>query len=139
MKKDILYKQEDMKQEDPKDKEIAEGVLGEVKSVMAFIDAQHSKAALRGPLKRDAYSQTKAAGLWDAGKIIAEYPAIRKHESRLSANVRRMVALIFESASTNFWAKRIFSEKHGVIPVHCQGTTSRSPWPGPGEAPRCRK
>ena len=89
------------------DKEIADGIFQEVKATMQRIENSHMMAGL----KSDYYSQMKVSGYWDARKIVAEYLLIKEKKSQLSANLRQRIAVIFSTASTNFWAKRMHDEK----------------------------
>ena len=93
------------------DKEIADGIFQEVKATMQRIENSHMMAETKGPLKSDYYSQMKVSGYWDARKIVAEYLLIKEKKSQLSANLRQRIAVIFSTASTNFWAKRMHDEK----------------------------
>ena len=96
-----------MKTEEEFDKQIVEDLEKEVKATMKRVTAAHQKAAKKGPLKSDAYSRMKKEGLWKASFIISEYMVIKKRESRLPSELRKMIIMIFTTASTNLWAKRI--------------------------------
>lgn len=89
------------------DSEIAEGIFTEVELTMQRIQNAHEKASKDHELKSDAYSRMKNAGWWEARKILDEYIKIRNKESELPAELRQMIIVIFELASTNFWAKQI--------------------------------
>ena len=93
------------------DKEIADGILTEVKLTMQRIHDSHEEASKSHELKSDAFSRMKNEGLWDARKILDEYLAVQKKESLLPVSLRQMVVSIFEVASTNFWAKQVKKAK----------------------------
>ncbi len=93
------------------DKEIANGIFEEVGLAMERIEEAHSDEGREGPLKRDAYSRMRDAGLWDAKTIISEYLVIKEKKSALPASLRQMIILLFEVASTNFWAKQAKKEQ----------------------------
>jgi len=95
-----------MKSEEKLDQEIASGIFAEVKLTMQRIEYSHRAAPV--PLKSDAYSQMVRAGYWDARKIISTYLLIQKKECKASANIRSMIVTIFQAASTNFWAKKVY-------------------------------
>lgn len=98
-----------MKSEEKLDQEIASGIFAEVKLTMQRIERSHKAAP--GPLKSDAYSQMVRSGYWDAKKIISTYLLIQKKECKASANIRNMIVTIFQAASTNFWAKKVYKAK----------------------------
>lgn len=93
------------------DQEIADGIFEEIKLSMKRVEDAHSDASKDGELKRDAYSRMKDEDLWDANTIISEYLVIREKKSILPASLRQMIILLFELASTNFWAKQAKKEK----------------------------
>lgn len=94
------------------DEEIAEGIFQEVEFTMKRFEESHKIAeTTKGPLKSDSYSQMVDNGLWDARRIVSEYLLIKKKESRYSAGIRQYIVTIFEVASTNFWAKKSFTQK----------------------------
>lgn len=95
-----------MSKEKITDQEIADGIFEEMKLSMKRVEDAHSDASKDGELKRDAYSCMKDEGLWDAKTIISEYLVIKEKKSVLPANLRQMIILLFEVASTNFWAKQ---------------------------------
>lgn len=93
------------------DEEIADGIFEEMKLSMKRVEDAHSDASKDGELKRDAYSRMKDEGLWDAKTIISEYLVIKEKKSVLPANLRQMIILLFEVASTNFWTKKAFTQR----------------------------
>ena len=95
-----------MRKEKITDQEIANGIFEEVGLSMERIEEAHSDEGREGPLKRDAYSRMRDAGLWDAKTIISEYLVIKEKKSTLPVSLRQMIILLFELASTNFWAKQ---------------------------------
>lgn len=99
-----------MKSEEEFDKQIAKDLEREIKATMKRVTDAHNKAAKKGPLKSDAYSRMKKEGLWKARFIISEYMVIKKSNSKLPSELRKMIIMIFSTASTNLWAKRIYTK-----------------------------
>ena len=99
------------------DKEIADGILLEVKNTMGRIEYAHRKALKDGPKKSDAYSRMRKEGWWDEKKILDEYVVIKKKESLLPTCLRQMIVTIFEVASTNFWAKQIKDDNDTQVKI----------------------
>ena len=104
-----------MSKEKLSDKEIADGILVEVELTMQRIKDAHEKASKHGELKSDAYSRMQEEGWWDAKKILDEYVSVVNKKSCLPANLRQMIVVIFETASTNFWAKQIKKENDNRV------------------------
>lgn len=93
------------------DEEITEGIFQEVELTMKRIEESHEAASLKGVLKRDAYSQMRDKGLWDAKTIANQYVLISKKQSQYSVGIRQYIVTIFEVASTNFWAKKAAEQR----------------------------
>ena len=92
------------------DEEITSGIFQEIELTMKRIEESHKNESLKKVLKRDTYSQMKDKGLWDARAIANEYVLISKKQSAYSAGLRQYIVVIFETASTNFWAKQAKKE-----------------------------
>ena len=101
-----------MKTEEEFDKQIVEDLKKEIKATMKRVTDAHQKDAKKGPQKSDAYSRMKREGMWKASFIISEYMVIKKSESRLPSELRKMIKMIFTTASTNLWAKRIYDKNN---------------------------
>ena len=102
-----------MSKEKLSDKEIADGILVEVELTMQRI--KHAHEEYEGELKSDAYSRMQEEGWWNAKKILDEYVSVMNKKSCLPANLRQMIVVIFETASTNFWAKQIKKENDNRV------------------------
>lgn len=93
------------------EKQIAEDIATEVLLTMKRIEKAHNEVAHETQLKSDAYSRMKDDGMWDERKIIEEYLRIKEKKSILPAAIRQLCVAIFETASTNYWAKQIREEQ----------------------------
>ena len=100
-----------MRKEKITDQEIADGIFEEMRLSMKRVEDAHSKAGKEHELKSDAYSRMKDEGLWDAKTIISEYLVVKEKKSALPVSLRQMIILLFETASTNFWAKQAKKEQ----------------------------